>query len=302
MIRQISEDLVDIINPLLPKMRARIGEDALPPNFEESVKKSIAEGKSTLYGVFNEDDNLLGFGLWRNIAKGISFVFADDFKLENDLISTILNNHSKECSAVMAAGPWVTKSISDHLINIGFRKLDRAYMTLPRKTIENMDSINLPSGMSFEIYEEKQRDAVSSVMFKGNDGHIDQIVFPNFFSNIEKCKELLKNIENSVYGEYKRPYSWVLKKEDSIIGACFLTIREKGESGYIPDIVVDPDFQGQKLGKAMLVYSMKKLLEGEPDVGQVSLDVTLENNARFLYQSLGFKFVQEYSMYTWTCK
>ena len=108
--------------------------------------------------------------------------------------------------------------------------------------------------------------------------------------------------ENSVYGAYKKPYSWLLKKNDGIIGACFLTIRDNGESGYIPDIVVDPDFQGQRLGRAILIYSMKKLLEGEPSIVQVGLDVTLENNARFLYQSLGFTSVQKYSMYSWTCK
>ena len=302
MIRQIQSSSLDMIDPLVIKMRERIGEISVPPSIGDAIKKSVSEGKSSLYGTFDKDDNLLGFGLWRNTSKGISFVFADDPELERNIIDEILNNHSNGCSAIMAAGPWVTESISEYLIAIGFRKLDRVFMTLSRDTIEVMKSIDLPSDMNFEIYDVKYRDEVSKVVFKGNDGHIDQIVFPNFFGSVEKCKNLLTSIENSVYGQYKKPYSWVLKKNDNIISACFVTIRSDRDSGYIPDIVVDPDFQGQRLGKAIIIHSMKKILESEPNIDKIALDVTLENNAKFLYQSLGFVSEQEYSMYTWISK
>ena len=54
-----------------------------------------------------------------------------------------------------------------------------------------------------------------------------------------------------------------------------------------------------RLGKMLLIHSMKKIIVGEPDIVKVDLDVTLENNATFLYKSVGFKHVREYSMYTW---
>ena len=40
-------------------------------------------------------------------------------------------------------------------------------------------------------------------------------------------------------------------------------------------------------------------IDGEPDIVKVDLDVTLENDAKFLYKSVGFKNVREYSMYNW---
>ena len=105
-------------------------------------------------------------------------------------------------------------------------------------------------------------------------------------------------IEANRYGDYKEGQSWLLTSEGTNIGACFMTIRQ-GEAGYIPDICVEPEFRGKGLGKALLVHSMKRQLEAEGDLTKVDLDVTLSNNARFLYQSLGFETVREYSMYSW---
>jgi ribosomal protein S18 acetylase RimI-like enzyme len=112
----------------------------------------------------------------------------------------------------------------------------------------------------------------------------------------------MKNIVNNVYGEYKEPYSWLLRENGKLVGACIMTIRNKGDTGYIPDIVIDPEYQGKGLGKTILIHSMKEILKGEPDIVKVDLDVTMENNARFLYISLGYEKIREYSMYTWINK
>jgi ribosomal protein S18 acetylase RimI-like enzyme len=299
MIRQISFDAIEIINPMLTKLREKLGEDTVPPNFIDSIKKSVSEGKSFLYGATDEDGELLGIGLWGDVSKVISLVFADDANIETHLLDEIFTKHSVDTTIIRSGGLWITDTISEHLVNIGFRKIDRAYMTLSRKDIEATDTIKLPMDMNFEVYNEKLRDEVAGVVFKGNDGHIDQLVFPNFFGGIEESKNLLEAIENSVYGDYKESSSWVLKKSDEIIGACFMTIRNNGDTGYIPDIAIIPDYQGQGLGKALLLYSMKKIIESEPDMVKIDLDVTLENNARYLYKSIGFETVREYSMYTW---
>ena len=299
MIQKIQSDSIDIIDPLVITMREKIGKDVVPYNIGDTLKKSVTEGKNFLYGVFDEDDYLQGFGFWKGVSEGISYVFSEDPELETLLIDEIFRIHSIDCSTIMAAGPWVTESISKHLIKIGFRELERAYMSVYRDANASLDYVNLPKNMNFENYDEKYRIEVASVIFKGNNGLIDQIVFPNFLGSVEKCVSLVKDIENSVYGTYMKPYSWILKHDEKIIGACFMTIHNDEGTGYIPDIVIDPDYQGQRLGKAILVHSLKNLLEGESNIEKVSLDVTLENNARYLYQSLGFTTVNEYSMYTW---
>ena len=301
MIRKIKDDELDVIDPIITKFGQE--SDSVPPNFAETVKTSVKDGKAFLYGAFTDNNNLNGIGLFGNVSKRLSFVYASgNVDLEIELIDTIFNTHSSDCQYIHAGGPSVTEAISHHLVELGFRKLDRAYQTLDRKSIETITSPELPDGMKFEVYDNSEIDELSQIVFKSNDGHIDQIVFPNFFGTIENCKTLIENIENNVYGEYKKPYSWLLKENGKLIGACLLTIRNKGDTGYIPDIVIDPDYRGKGLGKAILVHSMKELLLGEPDIVKIDLDVTLENNATFLYNSLGYETIREYSMYTWLNK
>ena len=302
MIRQITEDELELIDPIMTKFGQET-DSGIPPNFVESVKTSVKEGKAFVYGAFFDNNSLDGIGVFGNVSKRLSFVYASgNSDLEIELVDTLFNNHSSDCSIVQAGGPWVTEAISNHLVKLGFRKLDRAYMTLDCAAVESLEPPILDDEIKFEVYDESEMDELAQIMFKGNDGHVDQIVFPMFFGTVEDCKKLIENIQTNVYGEYKKPYSWLLKDKSRIIGACLLTIRNKGDTGYIPDIVIDPDYQGKGLGKKLLIHSMKEILVGEPDIVKIDLDVTLENNARFLYKSLGYETVREYSLYTWLKK
>jgi len=302
MIRKIKEDELELIDPIMTKFGQET-DSGIPPNFMESVKTSVKEGKAFLYGAFSDNNNLNGIGMFGNVSKRLSFVYGSgNVDLEIELIDAIFNNHSPDCSYIHAGGPLTTEAISNHLVKLGFRKLDRAYMTLNRKSVDAVDSPELSDGMKLEVYDNSRIDELSEVVFTSNEGLVDQIVFPNFFGTVENCKTLIENIENSVYGEYKKPYSWLLIEDNRIIGACLMTIRNKGDTGYIPDIVINPNYRGKGLGKMLLTHSMKELLAGEPDIVKIDLDVTLENNARFLYKSLGYDTVREYSMYTWLNK
>jgi len=302
MIRQINEDEVNLIEQLLAKFGQETNS-TLPPNFADRIKSSVTEGRAIAYGAFHENSNLIGIGLFGNVTKRIPFVYAEgNQEVENQLIDVLFNNHSSDCSYIGVAGSWVTEGISKWLIQLGFRKIDRAYMTLDRISIETLENPLLDENIKFEVYDSSQIVELSKLMFKGNDGHIDQIVFPNFFESVETCKALIEAIENDVYGEYKESYSWLLRENNQLIGACLLPILNKGDTGYIPDIVIDPDFQGKGFGKAIMTHSLKTLLSSESGIVKCDLDVTLENNARFLYKSLGYEIVREYSMYTWLNK
>ncbi|MGY5859983.1 MAG: GNAT family N-acetyltransferase [Candidatus Thorarchaeota archaeon] len=302
MIRKIKDDELELIDPLISKF-GQESDSNVPPNFIESVKTSVKEGKAFVYGAFADNNNLNGFGMFGNVSKRLSFVYAGgNSEIENELINTIFKKHSSDNPYIHAGGPSVTEAISKHLVSIGFRKLDRAYMTLDRKSGEALEIPDIPEEMELEVYNDAHIDELAEAMFKGNDGHIDQIVFPNFFSTVESCKQLIENIENNVYGEYKEAYSWLIRENGKLIGACLMTIRNKGDTGYIPDIVIDPDYRGRGLGKALLIHSMKEIFDVEPDIVKIDLDVTLENNARFLYKSVGYETIREYSMYTWLNK
>ena len=190
------------------------------------------------------------------------------------------------------------KSVQNHILEIGFTKHDREHRTLPRADIDALAEPVLPSDMYLEPYTEAHRDEISELVFVGNDGHVDQDVFPDFFGTPENCKRLLENIENNNYGEYKESSSWILRQGGVAIGACFMTIRN-GDTGYIPDIVIEPAFRRKGLGKAILIHSLKRQAESEQGLAQTNLDVTNSNTAYQLYESLGFQTVREYTMYTW---
>jgi ribosomal protein S18 acetylase RimI-like enzyme len=54
-------------------------------------------------------------------------------------------------------------------------------------------------------------------------------------------------------------------------------------------LVVDPDFQGKKIGRTILMIFLDEIVKNRPDIGKVEL-IARESNQRAiaLYQSVGF--------------
>ncbi|MFW9975573.1 MAG: GNAT family N-acetyltransferase [Candidatus Thorarchaeota archaeon] len=274
-------------------------DDSIPENFEEQLKAAVANDRACIYGEYSEDGILGGIAFFGKASKRINFVFADgNVDIEKRLFNALFERFKNDYSHIASGGRWISEELSEHIIEIGFAKYDRMSMTLSRRNIENLAEPKLSKEMSFEPYSPNLRDEISHLVFEGTNGHVDQNVFPDFFSSVEDCKRLLENIEANRFGDYRESSSWILYNNSVAIGVCFMTVRN-GDTGYIPDIVVKGEFRGKGLGKAILVQSMKQLVESEPALTKVDLDVTLSNNAKYLYKSLGFEKVQENSTYTW---
>ncbi len=299
MIHEINPDKVDEIKPMIDLFRERSDEGVVPEDFHNQIKDSVSNNRASAFGNFTEDGVLNGIGLFGKVSHRISFVFADgNLEIETKIVSVLLDKFSKEYQFITTGGPWISDMLSEHIIEIGFTKHDRSYMTLPRNEVESLPEPALPDGMRFEPFSSSSRDEIAELMFKCNDGHVDQDVFPDFFGTPESCGRLIENIEANRYGVYTEGLSWILHNGAAAIGACFMTCRN-GDTSYIPDIVIDHGYRGKGLGKAILVHSMKRQLESDSAIVKVDLDVTLSNNARYLYESLGFKDVREHSMYIW---
>jgi GNAT superfamily N-acetyltransferase len=298
MIKEIEIDQLNLIDPVIGRFREFVGE-SFPENFSDQIRDSISKDRSSLYVDISDEGSLRGVGLFGKVSNRISFVFADgDSEIEKGILDALFNRFSTECEFMVTGGPWLTYSLTKALIEIGFVKHDREHMTLPRADVAKLSEPKLPEGMSFVPYTKDKRAEISDLVFRCTDGHIDQDVFPEFFGTRETCLKLVENIEASVYGAYTEGLSWILRNDEKDIGVCFMTCRN-GDTGYIPDIVLEQEYRGQGLGKGMLVHSMKRQLESDSAITKVDLDVTLANNARHLYKSLGFNDVREYSMYTW---
>jgi len=299
MIREIASTQLDVIDPLIVHFREHSEKGTVPDNFGAQIKDAVSKDTACLYGDFAEDESLRGIGIFGKVSNRISFVYAEgNLEIEKKLASVLFNRFSIERSSITTSGTWIGDGLSNYIVELGFMKRDRAHMTLTRTEIEKLPPPFLPTNMLFEAYSESNRDEISQLIFKSNDGTVDQEIFPDFFSTPENCWRLLESIEANRYGDYKEFSSWILRQDDIAIGACFMTIRS-GDTGYIPDIVIEPGFRGNGLGKAILVHSMKRQVESEPTLAKINLDVTLSNNARYLYESLGFKTVQNHVMYTW---
>ncbi|MHA1909143.1 MAG: GNAT family N-acetyltransferase, partial [Candidatus Thorarchaeota archaeon] len=140
---------------------------------------------------------------------------------------------------------------------------------------------------------------IAEIIYKANSGSIDVQVFPEFFSTIEAVNQLLENIENDRYGKYKEPHSKIISCNGKFIGVCFLTMTSD-DTGYIPDIALLPEYRGKGLGKSLLIYSLKEMMNEEEGLKKNNLDVTKANPAKHLYESLGYEDVTHYSMFNWT--
>lgn len=301
MIEEIHQDDLDAIGPLIDKYREQFPE-RIPENFLNRIKESVADDKACVFGAYSEGHSVTGIALFGKVSKRINFVYGmGDIETEKKLVTALFDRFSDEFSYIGTGGSWIPEELARHIQEIGFGRYDRMYMTLPRAGIESLDEPKLPDGMSFNPYTPELREEISQVIFEGNDNHVDQSVFPEFFGTVEACQRLLENIEVNRYGEYRESLSWIIRRNGEAIGACFMTVRN-GDMGYVPEIVINKEYRGKKLGKSILVHSMKRLLESDSDLIKVDLDVTLSNHARFLYESLGFTKVQDYTMYTWIRK
>jgi ribosomal protein S18 acetylase RimI-like enzyme len=301
MIKEVDFEKIDDIGPLIDRYKDTFRESSVSDNFLEQIKTSVSEGRSVLFGAYDEDQILEGIGLFGKASARILLIYADgNVEIEKQLISELCNEFLEEYSYVATGGswiPWISLSLSQHLVDIGFVKYNRAYMTIARGEIESLAEPALSNGMSFEPYTSTKRDEISELTFRGNNGTVDQDVFPDFFGSRENCVKLVENTEEGRYGLHKEGASWILRDGTAAIGACFMTIRGE-DTGYISDIVIDPDNRGKGLGRALIVHSMKQLLESESAITKIELDVTLRNKARYLYESLGFKTAETYAMYT----
>jgi ribosomal protein S18 acetylase RimI-like enzyme len=72
------------------------------------------------------------------------------------------------------------------------------------------------------------------------------------------------------------------------------------ETGGLMQIVIDPEYRQQGLGKTLLCHSLSTLLRINPSVNKITLAVTLSNNpAKRMYDSLGFRVLNDWSIFIW---
>ena len=300
MISELDVESYDDIQQLFERSLQLWPEERRPPiqSLLDQLKEGGSKGLVSIYVSRDDDDAFTGYVSIGRRSNSISFCYAnEDNTLEKEFLQLALNELKENGKAVKAGGPWVTPQISQQLFSLGFNKYDRKSMTLEKDTVESLPVPSQPEEITLHAYDTEMKEEVVDLIYAANIENIDIHVFPEFFSERDLVAKLVQDTENSRWGTWRDGISKVLTKERKIIGVCFWTMQDT--IGYIPEIAIHPDYKRKGLGRYILVASMKALLDEADDLTGFRLDVTMDNPARNLYESVGFKDDVHYSMYSW---
>ncbi|MHA2426148.1 MAG: GNAT family N-acetyltransferase [Candidatus Thorarchaeota archaeon] len=304
MIRQITtnefEEIESLLDDFVKTREAGFFQQQVP--FQEQIKNALSTERIGLFAQY-DGTQPIGFLVLGLVSSTINVLYVNPQveglnEIERNLFDYGFDYLTRNSTAVKIGGRNVGSTLEGYFETKGFRKFDRKHMTLSRDAIESLKSSSLSSEFKFVDYSEDLREPVADIIYKANIENIDVSVFPEFFGSLEATTRLLENIEQDRYGKFKEVHSKILIHNGNMIGVCFLTLTSE-DTGYIPDICLLQEYRGKGTGKALLIHSMKEMVRLEDGLAKINLDVTIENPARYLYESLGYEIVTNYSMYSW---
>jgi len=224
-----------------------------------------------------------------------------NYLVEKQLLKYAFDKLSKRCTHISFESGWPTPWISEELFSyatkLGFAEYGRAYMQLYPIDQEKFATPTLPDTFDFVPFNVSMVDEISRLIFKCVDGTADQDIWPSFFISVQKIESFLHNMFEGSYGTHEDYYSWVLQENDMNIGACLFVSNE--ETGFVVQIVVDPQYRRQGLGRRLLQHSCHSLIRINPKINRIELAVTNSNPAKLLYESLGFKTLNSSTTFVW---
>jgi ribosomal protein S18 acetylase RimI-like enzyme len=272
---QFPKSLIDLIKEWLESEKVRIGYTENTTGTPTGAAVIIPHQDRVL-ALFTDHDGMEEESICNTEEVLLDWCFAE------------LKNHP-----VRFEIPGMTDSIKRALLQRGYKEYERAQMIVMRENFSKHSRIQLPEGYSLETYDSEKKSQIAEVLASANKGHVDAIIYPEYFSSAEKGMEFLVKLEKDAFGEFSPDASKILKHENRIIGYCLISIED--DAALIPDIAIDPEYQGKGLGKALLTNTLIDTIESNDSVKGIGLAVTLSNPAKFLYEKLGFAIRKRFS-------
>ncbi|MFW9963247.1 MAG: GNAT family N-acetyltransferase [Candidatus Sifarchaeia archaeon] len=302
MARLLNAEDLDEFDLLIQQYINHISNPQLTANkLREQLQYSIGTESRYVLGVYDDHNKPVGLLIHNPSSNRISLIFANSvFSVEKKLLDKMFQDFSEMSQHITFDSgyptPWISREFSEYAISSGFVKHDRCYMMLQRP--KSIDYIDLPDVFHVIPFSESEIENVTKMVFQSVDGSVDQDLFPFVYGSFDTTLRFHQQVIAGDFGIHKPSYSWILKKGDDCIGACFMTTSED-HLGHLMHLAIAPDFRRRGLGKQLLLYSLHNLFTLEPDLEKVDLAVTLSNTARFLYESIGFKRVNDMSTFVW---
>jgi GNAT superfamily N-acetyltransferase len=305
MIQQIKLENLTSLRSLVEKYLKHIDEsDFFEPPLDQQLKwytSGISKHTLWIIGSYNQPNVAKGYLVHDINNHRTPIIFANgDFTVEKALFDDMFQKFSSTSPyLIFESGyptPWISQELSDYAISLGFSEYPRQYMRL-----ERLDELHQNTSESeFELVNcsESLLEAVSKMVFKCVKGTDDQVLFPYVYGTYESILNFHERILNGQYGNHKSSYSWVLMDGSNPIGSSFM-MTDEDVTGYLMHLAIDPEYRRHGLGRFLLVHSIMNLFNIESNLTGIELAVTNRNPAMHLYESIGFKRVNDSSTYVW---
>ncbi|MFX0063175.1 MAG: GNAT family N-acetyltransferase [Candidatus Hermodarchaeota archaeon] len=298
------DDLTSIISDFVLTSKGK-PQILLP---KEQIHKALLANVINVFALYEQGDQAIGFVITRKAKTDpnhgyifllhIHSIYKNSDTLENyeyKLFDAAFA-HLKSCSSINIEHQALSDALGDYIVSKGFRKIDRAEMSIGRSQIISLVEPFLPSEYSIISWETNMVSSVAKLIVDFNAKTMDGELFP-YFREINRCENFIQELMNNPNTKFKDRHVKVLKQNNKFIGVCFLIITSSN-TGSIPEFGISPIYQRKGLGRALLIHSLIQFFKTEPSIDSVTLDVTMDNIAALkLYNSLGFHHKRKYSVF-----
>jgi ribosomal protein S18 acetylase RimI-like enzyme len=301
------DKLDTIISEFFDRMKEKYNQSAYP--LKEILKKGLLDSKVKINVGFDDNSIPIGFSfihksegkfgviLNRSISRESSYSLLN--VMENTLFDEAFNELKTTHSNIRIAQE-ISYNLEQYARSNGFTNYKRARMSITKETIDTLKVAVIDSSFSFDAWNAEFENDIAKIIAKYHFSpkNPDGILFSQY-SGVDGTKRLLKQITESRFGKFTSTQTRILKHLEKPVGMCSVTKLDTG-NGYIPEIVLSPQYKGKGIGKALLVHSLKHFMNEESTAPMIELDVTLKNfQAANLYETLGFEQMYTYTVLVW---
>jgi ribosomal protein S18 acetylase RimI-like enzyme len=144
----------------------------------------------------------------------------------------------------------------------------------------------LPVGAQLRLVGRADATELSRLHALAYHDRFDRYLFLEEDDEARDAARMVEEMFEGRWGAFSPEGSWGIEREGRLIGAVLCVRRPEGV--LIADVMVEPDLQGQGIGKAVLLGGLRGL--SSAGISPVYLNVTEGNDrAMRLYERLGFE-------------
>lgn len=272
-------------------------EEEIGPKIE-SLKGQLIKKQSTGFLAIEERD-IVGVIIFNEIyecAEILLMHMSEKANTNDNLIAMltkffeIFKNNIKKIKINEFAWCLPNDKMNEILTQLDFELLERYNMSLSLD--DKIELFDIPDNFSVNVVKKEYAQKLGEIEFLSFKDTIDRkIMYP---VTIEGHQKMIEEILNGRFGKINFDISFVLRDKNKIIGA--ILCMQQGFIGFIYDIFILPEYKGKKLGKWLLLKTLKKMKEKDFKFAQ--LTVTAQNiPATKLYESTGFKVTETIKVY-----